>query len=144
MSDSTEKKLTGPLIVLMLILGFGTLGGIATEITNVSRAYETLFSQYPALRTAVLTYQCVLFGSACAACCTIWLLYRRVPGTLLIAKRCFVLTLMLRIGAFWMFDWLASLPNAGAQAISSQVRATLGLVAFGAAWYLWLCSRIRG
>ncbi len=135
MNIGEKKKLTGWLILLMVILGLGSVNGIAKEITRVRQLYEPYFSQYPSLAKAVLFYQCVLFGSACSALYTVWILFQRVPGTLFLARRAFVMTLVLRVIAVWSFDLLAGLPRAGRDSIGRSIIYSLIIAAYGAVWY---------
>lgn len=143
MNGSSTKQLTGWLILLMILLGLGSFGGIGKEITNVRRAYEPYFSQYGSLNTAVLVYQCIIFASACTALYTVWLLYRRVPGTLIVAKRGFLATVLLRMAAGWVFDLIARLPEEVRGSLRSDVMLTLILAAYGSVWYLYLTRSRR-
>lgn len=143
MSIGSKKKLTGWLILLMIILGLGSLSGIGREITGVRQSYEPHFPQYPPLRTAVLVYQCILFGSACTALYTVWVLYQRVPGTLFIVKRAFVATIVLRMAAGWIFDLIAGLPEEFREPLRSDVIRSLTLAAYGIVWYLYLSRSKR-
>jgi len=143
MNVKIKKKLTGWLILLMVILGLGSLSGIGREITDVRRFYEPYFSQHPSLQTAVLVYQCILFGSACTALYTVWVLYQRVPGTLSIAIRAFIATIGLRMAAGWIFDLIAGLPDEFREPLRSDVISSLILVAYGIVWYLYLARSKR-
>jgi hypothetical protein len=143
MSVESKKMLTGWLILLMIILGLGSLSGIGREITDVRRSYEPYFSQYPALKTAVLVYQCILFGSACTALYTVWVLYQRVSGTLFIAIRAFIATILLRMAAGWIFDLIAGLPEEFREPLRSDVIRSLILAAYGIVWYLYLARSKR-
>jgi hypothetical protein len=143
MSVEGKKKLTGWLILLMVILGLGALSGIGREITEVRRSYEPHFSQYASLQTAVLVYQCLLFGSACTALYTVRVLYQRVPGTLPFAIAAFTATILVRIAAGWIFDLVAGLPEEFREPLRSDVIRSLMLAAHGVVWYLYLARSKR-
>jgi hypothetical protein len=129
----------------MVGLSFGSCSGINTAIYEIRRSYEPHFSQYPALPTAVLIYQLVLFGSACSAFYAVWVLYRRVPGTLFLAQRAFIFTIVLRMAAGWLFNFYARLPYHLRVPMDYLVWSTLLLAVSGTAWYLYLAisKRVR-
>ena len=143
MSVESKKKLTGWLILLMIILVGNSLTRIVREITEVRKSSEPYFLQYPQLATTVSIYQWVLFGSACAALSTVWVLYQRVPGTLSIAIRAFVAYILVGMAANWIFVWYPGLPDEFREPLGSAVRHSLGYVAHGLVWYLYLVRSKR-
>lgn len=129
----------------MVIMVLGAIR-VGTEIMQIRQAYEQFLAQAPALRGAVSVYSWLLFGSACSALYLVWVLYGRNPGTLPLAKRALVFTIILRIAAPWHFYLFAGLPYMTRQEMRSQVLfGGLALAAYGTVWYLYLSysKRVR-
>ena len=143
MQISEEKKLNAWLILLMLLLIVSSLGAVASEITDVRRQYEPHFAEYPSLKTAVLIYQYILFASVCAALYTSWLLWKRIPDTLLQIKCSFVATVVLRIIAAWVFYWIAGLPSGTGEATRGMLRSSILISCGGVAWLCYLSQSRR-
>jgi hypothetical protein len=132
------KKLNGWLILLMVLLIIGSLGAASREITDIRRLYEPHFPQYPSLKTAVLIYQYILFASVCTALYVAWLLWKRIPDTLLQIKCSFVATVVLRIIAPWAFWGFAGLPNDTGETTRGMLTGSFLMSGIGAAWLLYL------
>jgi hypothetical protein len=122
----------------MILLGL-SWSGISRLIIEVRRSYESYFSKNPSLPTAVLLYQCVLFGSGGAALYAVWVLYQRERGTLVAVKGALITTIGLRIVADWIFDLVARLPDGSSR---FDAKRALVLAAYATVWYLYL-SRSR-
>jgi hypothetical protein len=52
MRTHAPKKLTGWLIFLIIVLGFGSMGGVGM-VRSLAASYEPYFEDYPSLPTAV-------------------------------------------------------------------------------------------
>jgi hypothetical protein len=143
LTTSEKKPLTGWLILFMVILGLLSYNHIAREITGIRLKFEPHFSDFPSLRSAVLTYQCLLFGGACAAFYTVWILYQRTPGTLFLAKRSFIVCVTLRIMAPWVFHLRSGLPPEFLEPLQTYIPGSLSLAVYATVWHLYLSKSKR-
>jgi hypothetical protein len=145
MSDySPQKKLTGWLTLLIVLMGPLQFGGAAGSLKTTADAFRPYIPQYPSLSMAILLYQLFVGGSIACWAYTAWLLYRRERGTLLAAQGSFLLGAALRMVGSFAIVLFGGLPQ---DTTRSMVAQTLpGAMISGVilvAWYLYLVRSRR-
>src|SRR6266850_2558440 len=96
-----ERKLTGWLILLIIILGPLQFGGGSRSIREVPDSFRPYLVNNPSLPTAIDIYQLLIGISVAVWVYTAWLLFRREPGTLKKIQSTFAAGMALRIvGSF--------------------------------------------
>jgi hypothetical protein len=138
------KKLTGWLILLIVWIGFfGGLGALR-GLKIVGDTYDPYISVYPSLHMAITVFQLLLVASIVAWVYTAWVLYRREPGTLARAQTGLLIGAVLRIAANYANPLLAGLPSEAArELIQDSFLASIFVLAFTGAWYLYLTRSRR-
>lgn len=140
-----NKRPTLPfgLVVFMVVLAIWAWQGPGESVVAVRRFWEQFFVQYEGVRTAVLTAQAIFFGSFFTGMLTVWILYRRNPGTLSSARQGFAAAILLRIVAPWIFYLMISKTSQPFELpIANEIVRTVLLAVFGISGYLYL-SRSR-
>jgi hypothetical protein len=133
------KKLTGWLIFLIIILGFGSLGSGGAILRNTAQSYQSYFEDYPSLPNAIMLFQLLFGASICTGIYTAWTLYRRIPGTLSRAQNGLLLTAALRIASGGIIPIMGGLPPDPTRQLTQDwlIEAVVGFAAT-AAWYSYL------
>ncbi len=139
-----QKKLTGWLILLILILGPLQFGGAARSLRSVSDSFRPYFAKYASLSMAVMVYQLLMGTSMAVWVYTAWVLFRRGPGTLKTAQATFAGGAALRIVASFSIIVLGGLPPDFVRGMLQRtVPAAAGSVLMCAAWYFYLIRSER-
>ena len=63
MTNLAPKKLTGWLILFIILIGPLQFGGAAQSLTRVAEAFRPYLAEYPSLSKAILVYQLFTGGS---------------------------------------------------------------------------------
>ncbi len=108
-----QKKLTGWLILLIVILGPLQLGGAARSLGSVRDSFRPYFANYPSLSLAIMVYQLLMCASVALWVYTAWVLFRREPGTLGTAQATFASGAVLRITGSFSVIAFGGLPPDG-------------------------------
>jgi|SRR5688572_9916512 len=133
------KKLTGWLILLIILIGPLQFGGAAQSLATVPESFRPHLSEYPSLSTALLVFQLLTGGSIAVWAYTAWVLYRREPGTLKTAQNSFLLGAALRVVGGFSIALFGGLPAETTRAMIQEALPSTGIVtAMIAVWYLYL------
>lgn len=145
MSSLTPKKLTGWLILLIILIGPLQFGGAARSLSTVPDSFRPHLAEYPSLSTAILVFQLLIGGSIAFWAYTAWVLYRREPGTLKTAQTSFLVGAALRVvGSFSIALFGGLPPDTTGSMILQALPATVIVIAM-AVWYMYLVwsERVR-
>ncbi len=134
-----QKKLTGWLIVLIIWIGvFGFSGG-ARSLRTIEDAYRPYMADYPSLPTAIMIYQLLVGAGIAVWVYTVWVLYRREPGTLGRAQTCLLYGAILRVAGAYSIPLFGGLPADAARTLMWQaLPLTLFVFLFSGIWYMYL------
>jgi hypothetical protein len=134
-----QKKLTGWLILLIVILGPLQFGGAARSLSSVSDSFRSHVASFPKLSTAIVVYQLIMGTSIAVWVYTAWVLFRRESGTLRGIQRTFLVGAALRIVGSFTLAILGGLPPDFVRGMLQRtVPAAVASVLMCAAWYLYL------
>ena len=138
-----NKNLTGWLILLivLLICSFGSAGSAAMRIDKEFREY---LADYPSLRSAIMALKIFNGAMVCAAFYTAWILSRKKPGTLHLAKIGLLICFAFKVIGAFSFPVLAGLPDKATQALLRQAtNISIGSLIFTTLWFLYLMRSER-
>ena len=76
MSNLVRKKLTGWLILLIILIGPLQFGGAARSLSTVPDSFRPHLAEYPSLSTALIIFQLLIGGSIAVWAYTAWVLFR--------------------------------------------------------------------
>src|SRR5688572_7794306 len=127
----------------MVAFGLWAWSGPGQDAGEIRRYWEQFFSQYEGLKTAVLTAQVILFASFFTAMLTVWILYKRVPGTLNAARQGLVAAVLLRIVWPWIFFLMISDIPIRKSAFLSEGFRSLATATAGVLGYIYLSKSRR-
>ena|SRR5579859_1824972 len=133
------KKLTGWLIVLMVITGpLGFSSGVKNLI-GIEAEYKPYMADYPSLRAAVMLFQFLVGTGVFAWLCAAWMLYRREPGTLGQVITYFSVGVFLRLAGPWVIILFGGLPAEATQALLfGAFFGSFVVLCVSGAWLLYL------
>jgi hypothetical protein len=144
MSILIPKKLTGWLILLIIVIGPLQFGGAARSLSTVPDSFRPYLAEYPSLDTAIMIFQLLIGGSIAVWAYTAWVLYRREPGTLKTAQTSFLLGAALRIAGSYSIPLLGGLPPETSRSLIQQALPfTVISLAMVSVWYLYLTRSQR-
>jgi hypothetical protein len=144
MSILVRKKLTGWLILLIVLIGPLQFGSATTSLSTVPDSYRPYLSQYPSLPNSLMVYQLLIGGSIAVWAYTAWVLYQREPGTLHKAQTCFLVGAGLRmLGSFSIALFSGFPPEISHRMILRAIPFTLIAVGMVTVWYLYLVRSER-
>ena len=144
MNGPPSKKLTGWMILLIILLGPLSFGGSARSLSVVPQTYRPYLAVYPSLAGAITAFQ-VLVGAGIAVWAyTAWLLYRREPGTLARAQVGLVTGGLLKIAGGLSIPLFGGLPPAVANSmVQEALPGIIGSMVMIGIWYLYLARSQR-
>ena len=137
------QKLTGWLILLIVILVL-SLGSVGATFRRTDQVFQSYLADHPAVGTALMVYK--LFGGAavCASLYTAWVLFRRDPGTLRLAKSFLIVRCLLITVSGFSVPVLAGLaPEATQRMIVQATYGSLVSMLFTAIWFAYLSRSER-
>ena len=144
MSTLIPKKLTGWLILLIVLIGPLQFGGAARSLSTVPDSFRPHLAEYPSLSTALLVFQLLIGGSIAVWAYTAWLLYRREPGTLKTAQTSFLVGAVLRIFGGYSIALFGGLPPETSRSmIQEAIPFTVIVAAMVTVWCLYLVRSER-
>jgi hypothetical protein len=139
-----QKKLTGWLILLMIMLGPLQFSGAARSLTSVSDAFRPHVADYPRLSAAILFYQLLIGTSIAVWIYTAVVLFRREPGTLGAIQRNFLVGAALRIIGSFSIIAFGGLPSDFVNGmIERTVPTAVASASICGAWYVYLLQSER-
>ena len=139
-----QKKLTGWLKLLIIILGPLQFGGAARSLGSVSDSFRPYLADYPSLPMAIMVYQLLMGTSIAVWDYTAWVLFRGEPGTLKTAQTTFAAGAALRIvGSFSVIIFGGLPPDFANRMLQRTLPTAAGSVLMCAAWYLYLIRSER-
>jgi hypothetical protein len=134
-----KKPLTGWLILLIVILGPLTFGQAGGAIARLNTSCEPLFASHLSLLRAANAFELLMGASVCVSIYTAWVLYRRRPSSLGIARAGLVIRAVLSIAASISEPMLAGLPADVTQSMYSDLVMPCGFVVLlTGVWYYYL------
>jgi hypothetical protein len=139
-----QKKLTGWLILLIVILGPLQLGGAARSLGSVRDSFRPYFANYPSLSLAIMVYQLLMCASVALWVYTAWVLFRREPGTLGTAQATFAGGAVLRIASSFSVIVFGGLPpDVKSEMVERIVPVAASSLLMCTAWYMYLIRSER-
>jgi hypothetical protein len=139
-----RKKLTGWLILLIVLLGPLSFGGGSRNLSTLPNLYKETFPDASNLQIAIVLFQLLVGAGIVVWAYTAWLLYRGEPGTLRPAQVGLVVGAFLRLLGGYSVPLLGGLPPDIAERMIRHsfvpTVITLGIVG---AWYLYLIRSER-
>lgn len=144
MNSLAPKKLTGWLILLIVLIGPLQFGGAARSLSTVPDSFRPHLAEYPSLSTAIMVFQLLIGGSIAVWAYTAWVLCRREPGTLKTAQTSFLVGAAFRVAGGFSIPLLGGLPpDATRSMIQQALPATTILIGMIAVWYSYLVRSER-
>jgi hypothetical protein len=141
-----KKKLTIGLILLIICIGVLGFSRGVRSVSEVEKAYRPYYEKFPSLSSAVTLAQLLVASGMLAWVYSAWLLYNREPGTLGVARNCFLLGALLRLASGYVLVLSSGFPSTAVQKVLVQfLPSTMGTILFTAAvsFYLWRSERVK-
>jgi Protein of unknown function (DUF2569) len=131
-----KKPFTGWLSLLIIILGPITLSRAGEDFEPLFGDHQQLLANYPSLPLALVVYGILMGASYYVSFYTAWVLYRRRPGTLGIARVGLVTRAILGLAANISLPMILGFP---AEANYDRLIITdVFLILLTGVWYLYL------
>ena len=144
MSNLVRKKLTGWLILLIILIGPLQFGGAARSLSTVPDSFRPHLAEYPSLSTALIIFQLLIGGSIAVWAYTAWVLFQREPGTLKMAQTTFLVGAVLRIFGGFSIALFGGLPSEASRLMIQQaIPFTLIAAVMVTVWYFYLLRSER-
>ena len=132
------KKLTAWLILLIIILVL-SFGSAATTFSRMDQVFQSYRADHPDVVTALMIYKLLGGAGICASLYTAWVLFRKVPGTLRLAKIFLIVRCVLIIASGFSVPLLAGLsPEATQRMIGQATYGSLISIVFTVIWFTYL------
>lgn len=137
------QKLTGWLILLIIILSLSP-GSVGATFTRMDQVFQPYLADHPAVGTALMVYKLLGGAAVCASFYTAWVLFRREPGTLRLAKTFLIVRCLLISLSGFSVPVLAGLsPEATQRMMVQATDGSLVSILFTAIWFAYLSRSDR-